>query len=296
MTSCIARTPAKLNLGLEILGRREDGFHEIRTVMQTVSIYDHLTFTLAQAHVVELSCSMPALATEQNLACRAATMVRERYEVVAGAHLQLVKGIPIAAGLGGASSDAAATLRGTSALWSLSCTDADPRELASRLGSDVPFFLTGGTMLAEGRGERLTPLPPLAGVWFVVAVPRIELPNKTPRMYELLQSHDFTDGSTISALVDAMRARKPIEWDQITNRFERVSTQLVPEIEPLRHALQRAGAPFVSMTGAGPGQFTATDDPERADAIHAKLLRDIGPRAELFLCQAIPAVPSVDMV
>ncbi|MGH2533755.1 MAG: 4-(cytidine 5'-diphospho)-2-C-methyl-D-erythritol kinase [Thermomicrobiales bacterium] len=294
MNAVIVRAPAKLNLGLEILGRRDDGYHEIRTVMQTVSIFDQIT--LAPAPADRLSCSIPALATDQNLAIQAVVLMRDHFGPTPGIHIDLVKAIPTAAGLGGASSDAAAVLRGSCTLGSFTCSDPKLQELALQIGSDVPFFLKGGTMLAEGRGERLTALPPLTEVWFVVASPRISVPNKTRGMYGLLQPRDFSDGSSVTALTESIVNRKPIPWDRMVNRFERAATELFPEIVEMRHTFKRAGAPFVAMTGAGPSHFTASADPDQAKAIHAGLTRAIGQWAELFLCRPIPAVSPVELV
>ena len=150
---------AKINLTLEILGKRADGFHEVRTVMQTVGLADRLEVSAAAD--LSFTCSDPALATPDNLVYRAARLLQAEYAVRTGAALRLEKRIPVAAGLGGGSSDAAATIVALNRLWNLQLSLTEQRRLAARLGSDVPFILTGGTALATGRGERITPLPPL---------------------------------------------------------------------------------------------------------------------------------------
>lgn len=176
--------PAKVNLTFEALGRRADGYHEVRTVLHAVSLADEVAFALADELrlVVEppiaeppgdgaLSSAASAPTGDDNLVLRAARLLRREAGVTAGAAIRLRKRIPVAAGLGGGSSDAAATLRGLRRLWGLDL-DADAlRELAAQLGSDVPFFVTGGAAFAEGRGERLTPLPPAQGSVVVMAPP-----------------------------------------------------------------------------------------------------------------------------
>ena len=176
--------PAKVNLTFEALGRRADGYHEVRTVLHAVSLADEIAFApaddlslVAEPLVAEppgdgaLSSAASAPTGGDNLVLRAARLLRREAGVTAGAAIRLRKRIPVAAGLGGGSSDAAATLRGLRRLWGLDL-DADAlRELAAQLGSDVPFFVTGGAALAEGRGERLTPLPPAQGSVVVMAPP-----------------------------------------------------------------------------------------------------------------------------
>ena len=171
--------PAKVNLTFEALGRRADGYHEVRTVLHAISLADEIAFAPADdlRFAVESpdagarSSAASAPAGDDNLVLRAARLLRREAGVKAGATIRLRKRIPVAAGLGGGSSDAATTLRGLRRLWGLDL-DADAlRELAAQLGSDVPFFVTGGAALAEGRGERLTPLPPAQGGVVVMASP-----------------------------------------------------------------------------------------------------------------------------
>lgn len=154
------RAPAKVNLYLEVKGGRPDGYHEISSVMQAVSLFDEMTLALADAGGIALSCSHPALPTdERNLVTRAALLLRRRYGVTQGASISLLKRVPLGGGLGGGSSDAAIALLALSQLWGLNARLRELAELAAELGSDVPYFLWGGTALCEGRGERVSPLP-----------------------------------------------------------------------------------------------------------------------------------------
>src|SRR5438105_2529957 len=159
---------AKLNLGLEVTGRREDGYHDIVSVMHLVDLHDTLTFD-ADAEIT-VDCDNPILASEgrANLVWRAARLLQETAKVGKGARIELQKNIPLAAGLGGGSSDAAATLSGLVELWGLDLSGEEMRNLAGILGSDVPFFLDGATALVEGRGDRVTPLPAMPPAWAVL--------------------------------------------------------------------------------------------------------------------------------
>jgi 4-diphosphocytidyl-2-C-methyl-D-erythritol kinase len=155
---------AKVNLVLEVLGRRADGYHEIASVMQTIGLYDVLTFEAAGE--IEFSCSTPGLQEDNNLVGSAARALRQATGKKAGARIVLEKKIPRTAGLGGGSSDAAAALKGLNRLWGLGLTPEKLAEIAAGIGSDVPFFIYGGTCLVEGRGESITPLPDIKKAWF----------------------------------------------------------------------------------------------------------------------------------
>ncbi|MBI4758138.1 MAG: 4-(cytidine 5'-diphospho)-2-C-methyl-D-erythritol kinase, partial [Chloroflexi bacterium] len=191
---------AKINLTLDILGRRPDGYHEIASVMQAISLHDTLVFSRGQGLCID--CSDRRLAGPDNLVHRAAELLHREMGGVQGARVRLTKRIPLATGLGGGSSDAACALLGLNALWRLGLGQDRLAELASRLGSDVPFFLTGGTALVQGRGERVTPLPRPAPSWLVLAVPPVDVSAKTRTLYEALARGDYTDGSATRRMVE----------------------------------------------------------------------------------------------
>ena len=202
--------PAKLNLGLEVIERRDDGFHEIVTIFVAIDLCDRVT--LSPASELELTCDDAAITSEDNLALRALHVLRGETSHRGGAHIDLRKRIPAAAGLGGASSDAAAALLGGRDLWRLEVSDSKIQDLAARLGSDVPFFLRGGCAIGRGRGDVLEPLPLPQGVWFVVVVPDEMIPRKTASLYAGLSAEDFSDGSRIAAQADPapdLRSRTP---------------------------------------------------------------------------------------
>ena len=167
---------AKLNLTLEVIGKRDDGYHETASIMQTLDLAD--TVTLEPSDRLELSCSCAELESPDNLALKAARLLRKESGTSLGAAVTIEKRIPVASGLGGGSADAAATLVGLNKMWELGLSNDDLRHLASKLGSDVPFLVEGGTAIALGRGERIRLLPPPDLPWFVLAFPNQTCPTR----------------------------------------------------------------------------------------------------------------------
>ncbi len=172
---------AKLNLCLEIIGKRDDNYHDITSVIQAVDLHDTLTFAPAGDNTLTLECDDPTLAAEgdSNLVLKAAHLLQKTAGINSGAHITLHKEIPMSAGIGGGSSDAAGALLGLTELWNLRISKSDLAEMAAALGSDVPFFLEGPTALVEGRGERVTRIPSPPPGWAVLVCPRYDLKNKT---------------------------------------------------------------------------------------------------------------------
>ena len=291
VTSLFAAAPAKLNLGLAVLGRRADGFHDIATIMQTVSIVDDLTLTAISASDIRLTTDDANLATEDNLVLTALRALRYETSSTAGIAAHLVKRIPAAAGLGGASSDAAAALVLGRALWQPLLSDDILLRLASGIGSDVPFFLRGGTELATGRGEMLTPLPPLSGITFVVVVPRLSepLPRKTATLYAALRPEYFGGADSVNHQVDRIRAGLPLDPDLLANTFAAPLYDLRPELKALATGMSAAGAPFVALSGAGPAHYTAFARADDARAVADRLQRGNAFSGRIFVCDPIPA-------
>ena len=234
------RAYAKLNLGLEVVGRRDDGSHDIVTVFQTVSLYDPLT-------------------GRRNLVWQAAELLREGSGSEQGAAVGLVKAIPLSAGLGGGSSDAAAALALLDRLWGLDWGDERLAEAAGRLGSDVPFFLRGGAALARGRGEALDPLPSPPDQWFLLLMPNIRMPGKTPALYRRLRRTDFSDGAATEALAALLRTGAPLEEAGMVNAFERAAAETFPGLERFREALEMAAGHPAHLSGSGPSLFARAD-------------------------------------
>lgn len=284
MNAITVLAPAKLNLGLEILGKRRDGYHDIATMLQTVSIFDRLT--VEPALDLTLGCSTPELAESSNLALIAAQRLRVQAGT-GGASLYLSKGIPATAGLGGASSDAAATLIAAQRLWRPSLSPSELASLAGGLGSDVPFFLTGGTALATGRGDQLEPLPPLVGVWFVVVVPALQIERKTATMYAALRPVDMTDGDAVHRQATRRRAGAPIDSTLLGNAFLRPLVEQYPSLQAVAASMIAAGAPFVALSGAGPSHYTILSNAREAWGFAARLRVHPGDRAQIHVCRPL---------
>lgn len=288
MARLTTRAPAKINWTLEVLGRRPDGYHEIASVMSTISLTDRLTLVPARAW--ELSLDGPVSSAvppklEDNLVVQAAAALAAR---IAGAmrlttpepwqgwppppalgrpfHIRLEKHIPAAAGLGGGSSDAAAILRLLYPMWRKprALSGAEPvgravlHDIAAHVGSDVAFFLTGRTQLARGRGSELQQLGDPAAQWLVVLTPRIAVEHKTASLYGLLSHEQYSDGARSAALAARLLGRQPcvISETDIYNVFEGVAHRAFPRLKLYRDHLEKvAGAP-AHLCGAGPSLFS----------------------------------------
>jgi 4-diphosphocytidyl-2-C-methyl-D-erythritol kinase len=279
--------PAKLNLGLEVISRRNDGFHDIATLFLTVDLYDHLTLT-RHADLL-LHCDNPNLDCDSNLALRALHVLRACAGSSAGAHLDLMKGIPAAAGLGGGSSDAAAALLAANELWRLGVPTRSLEAIAARLGSDVPFFLRGGCALGRGRGEILSALPLPEGSAFVLAVPDVVIPRKTARLYAQLETADFSDGSRVAAQAERIAAGSALDPDLLGNSFARPLYALCPELTGLPDAMRQAGARWIDVSGAGPAHYAVIADPEEAARIARQLRERLSATTDVFVARPVPA-------
>ena len=258
---------AKLNLTLEILGKRADGFHHVRSVMQTIGLADRLEVTPAAE--LAFTCSDPALSTPENLVYRAARLLQTECGARAGAELRLEKRIPAAAGLGGGSSDAAGTLIALNRLWNLRLSLAEQQRLAATLGSDVPFFLTGGTALATGRGERITPLPPLPRHWVVLVQPPGAL--STAAVYSAVTPSDYTAGVATADTVAAAQRGALSPQSRWRNALARPARALAPQVEAAHNAVLQAGAPHAHLSGSGPTVFAVCPEEAAARALNARL-------------------------
>jgi 4-diphosphocytidyl-2-C-methyl-D-erythritol kinase len=262
------RAPAKINLTLEVLGERPDGFHDIRSVIQTIDLYDRLRFHSSRQ--LRFSCDSPGFIIEESLVSRAAALLQEVSGFAKGATIEIEKGIPLVAGLGGDSSDAAAVLSGLNKLWKLRLSQAQLLGLASRLGSDVPFFLYGGTALVEARGEMVTALPPLPRRWVVLLVPPFSRqPQKTRQLYASLKPSHYTDGQITERLLNALN-EGDFKPSMLFNTFENVAFDLFPKLKLYRDHFVKLGAYRVHLAGSGPALFTLMDDQMQAENLYAR--------------------------
>ena len=267
---------AKLNLSLEVLGKRGDGYHEIKTVMQTINLADLLEFE----HWPDLrvDCDSPELSGESNLVWQAATALARAGGIQPRASIRLRKRIPIAMGLGGGSSDAAAALRALNDLWELGVPEKELAEIAAGLGSDVPFFLNGGTALAEGRGEIVRPMPPIAPFNLTLVFPDLEVSDKTKRMYSRLTPANYSDGGTTRLLVQLLMGGHFVAESirsYVYNVFQDIAEWEFPVLARMRQKVLELGGPELYLCGAGPAMF-AIPSSETQHRMVAEALQPMG--------------------
>ena len=276
---------AKINLSLEVTGKRDDGYHEIKTVLHTIDLADRLAFRPTER--TSLECNQPSLEEEHNLVLRTCRLIQEYTGHQGGAAISLHKNIPIAAGLGGGSSNSAATFKALNELWGTNLEGSTLEDLALQLGSDIPFFLNGACALAQGKGEKLSPLPPVSGIWAVVATRSSEITDKTARLYSLLGESDFSNGSATAELAERIRNGDVTLHDIRAagmNTFERVAGQAFSGLDGLTERFLKAGAGFVRMSGSGPSLFTLTDDEDMGRHL---LSRVAGNGVEAYLARLV---------
>lgn len=259
----IADAHGKINLTLEVLGRREDGLHELASVFQTVELHDTLTFDDAESDELQiLNNEALARATEPNLVSVALDALRKRTGVERCAKIVLNKRIPAGAGLGGGSSDAAAVLKSLNVLWDLKLDDAELAEIGFAVGADVPFFMQNGTALVTGAGETIKPItpnnPPAQNVALFVWYGETE--NKTARAYAKLTPNHYTDGSATQKMVSQIENEANINAENTYNVFDKVSDDLEPIWAQDRQDLQAMSGQKLNLTGAGPTLFALIGD------------------------------------
>jgi 4-diphosphocytidyl-2-C-methyl-D-erythritol kinase len=267
----VLRTSAKVNLALEGLGRRSDGYHELSTVMQAVDLFDRLT--VERAETITLETSDAALPTDdRNLVVRAARLLREASGVQAGARIVLDKRIPVAAGLGGGSSDAAATLWALNRLWGLRWRQERLMTLAVGLGMDVPFFLGPGRAVGTGRGEVLKALPTVGGYAMVLVNPGV--PLSTQEVYGRVPEGWHAKPEGTKRMLEALRTRNAAKVAAaLTNHLERWVEPAMPVIGRMKAALLAAGALGAVMSGSGPTVFGVARSLDQARQIQRRVNR-----------------------
>jgi 4-diphosphocytidyl-2-C-methyl-D-erythritol kinase len=263
------RCYAKVNLTLEIIRRRDDGFHELASLVHTVNLGDDLHVEPADALLTRVEGL--EIDPETNLVARAADLLSVTLGQTRGAELSLVKRIPAAAGLGGGSSNAAATLVGLNALWGTRLGPSALMQLAAQLGSDVPFFIRGGAALMHGRGEQLESLPPRIGQWLVLLVPHHDVQDKTRRLYASLRPDDFSSGELTDRAARRLLEVEPFGPGELVNGFERAARSVFPGLSATWQAAEHACQRKFFLSGAGPALFalasSRTDAREQASVL-----------------------------
>jgi 4-diphosphocytidyl-2-C-methyl-D-erythritol kinase len=265
------RCYAKINLSLEIVGKRPDGFHELASLVHTVSLGDELHLTLTHEPRTRVEVEGLDIDPSTNLVWRAAELLRTRVDTKRGADIRLSKRIPAAAGLGGGSSDAAATLVGLNRLWATQLATQELQNLAAEVGSDVPFFVRGGAALMRGRGDRLEVLSPLKGQWLVLLAPGHTVADKTRRLYAALEPRDLSSGDMTLRAVARLKHGELLPECELVNAFERAARQVFPGLEEMWHAAERLTSKRFLLSGAGPALFALAASRFEARRLAARL-------------------------
>lgn len=274
---------AKVNLTLEVIGKRDDGYHDIRSVVQAIDLCDVLSFQ-PREHIY-LSSNIPELASPNNLVLRAAKLLQDYTNSGSGVAIILEKAIPLTSGMGGGSSDAATTLQALNEIWELNLTSENLEKIALSLGSDIFFFLQNGrTALVEGRGEKVTRLPSLIKAWVVLIKPPIDMPNKTQRMYASLTPSHFTAGNFSQKMVELLHRGEKITSSFCHNVFEDIAFSFFPGLEEYWNWFLAAGAEEVHLAGAGPALFTLVEEKAQGEEICSCLEKD---GIEVYLAETL---------
>ena len=255
---------AKINLGLDVLRKREDGYHDVRMIMQTVRIFDRLALVKQDKEGIRVRTNLYYLpANENNLVYKAANLLFEEFDIRGGLSIDLKKYIPVAAGMAGGSSDAAAVLYGLNRMYGLGLSQEQLMERGVKIGADVPYCIMRGTALAEGIGEKLTPLPPMPPCNILVAKPGISVSTKY--VYENLHANDLKPEQhpDIDGILDALKKqdlRSMAECLRDGNVLETVTAEAYPVISRLKATMEENGAAVALMSGSGPTVFGIYED------------------------------------
>lgn len=261
----------KINLGLNVLGRRENGYHDVRMVMQTLYLYDQIRMQKTKEPGIRLSTNLYYLpADENNLAYKAADLLMREFEIKEGVDISLEKHIPVAAGMAGGSSNAAAVLFGMNRMFSLGLSQKELMDRGVTLGADVPYCVMRGTVLAEGIGEILTPLPAMPKCHVLIAKPPISVSTKL--VYEKLDSHEITEHPDIDGILDGLKSKNLKKIAScMGNVLEKVTIEEYPVIEEIKNVMKENGALNAMMSGSGPTVFGIYEEKERAKRAAQKI-------------------------
>jgi 4-diphosphocytidyl-2-C-methyl-D-erythritol kinase len=250
----LVKAPAKINLSLDVLNKRPDGYHEVEMIMTTIDLADRLELSLLDKDQIMIHSQNRFVPDDQrNLAYQAAQLLKERYQVKKGVVISIDKSIPVAAGLAGGSSDAAATLRGLNKLWGLGLTLDELAEIGAEIGSDVSFCVYGGTALAKGRGEIITELPAPPTCWVILAKPFIGV--STADVYRRLDVNSIEHPNTQAMINSINEGNYDQVCQNVGNVLESVTLHLHPEVALIKEQMKRFGADAVLMSGSGPTVF-----------------------------------------
>lgn len=254
------RAMAKINLGLDIIGKREDGYHEVRMIMQTIRMYDVLEIRKKTSPGISLSTNLPYIpCDERNLVYKAAKILMDEFHVEEGLSMKLTKSVPVAAGMAGGSSDAAAAFVGVNRLFHLGLSEEELMKRAVQVGADVPYCVMRGTALAEGIGEKLTRLPDLPGCYILIGKPGINVSTRTA--YENLDLNEIRRRPDIDGMICDIKNKDLYSMTgKMENVFEPGIMAKYPVIREIRDLMEKQGALKAMMSGSGPTVFGIFDD------------------------------------
>ncbi|MCJ1750265.1 4-(cytidine 5'-diphospho)-2-C-methyl-D-erythritol kinase [Mammaliicoccus sciuri] len=263
--------PAKINLTLDTLYKREDGYHEVEMIMTTIDLNDRLTFECRDDGEIIIDVEHNFVPSDhRNLAYKAAKLMQDRYNIEKGVKISLEKSIPISAGLAGGSSDAAATFRGLNELWGINESLETLSELASEIGSDISFCIYGKTALCQGRGEKITHLPKPPSAWVVIAKPDIGV--STPEIYGALDLENKEEVQTQACLKAIENNDYASMCQSLGNSLEKVTMQLYPEVEKLKNTMSNTGVDAALMSGSGPTIYGFVQKERQAKQVYNALM------------------------
>lgn len=249
------KAPAKINLTLDILGKRDDGYHEVEMVMTMVDLSDRLELETLDRDTIIISSPVGYIPLdEKNHAFQAAKLIKERYHVKQGVYIHIDKHIPVSAGLGGGSSDAAATLRGLNRLWGLNIPVEELQKIGAEIGSDVPFCVTGGTAIATGRGERLEPIASPPPCWVILAKPAVSVSTaEIYRQFDVKTNREEPKSRLCKQAIENKDFQAMCA--SLGNMLEQVTMRMYPEVARIKACMEKLGADGVQMSGSGPTVF-----------------------------------------
>ena len=276
------RALAKINLGLDVVGKRDDGYHEVRMIMQTIQMYDVLEIEKKKEPGIVLTTNIPYVPTdERNLVYKAAKMLMDEFDIKEGLTMNLEKFIPVAAGMAGGSSDAAAAFVGVNRLFGLGLSEEELMKRAVKVGADVPYCVMRGTALAEGIGEKLTALPPMPKCPVLVAKPSVAVSTKF--VYENLHLENDPPHPDIDRLLEDIRKKDLQSTAQdMGNILETVTVAHYPEIASLKEIMKEHGALNALMSGSGPTVFGLFEDEKTAKRAY-RAVKESGLAKQLYL-------------
>ena len=286
MDHIVLKSYGKINLGLDVLGKRPDGYHEVKMIMQTVGLYDVLMREKMKEDKIVMDCNLSFLPTDdKNLVYRAVALMKEKYHITTGVKIHLEKKIPVAAGMAGGSSNCAAALKGMNQMFKLGLSTDELCECGVALGADVPYCIWGGTALAEGIGEKLSRIAPMPDCYILVAKPGISV--STAFVYKNLKLDSLEKHPDIDGMIECLKSDnlKGI-CDRLENVLETVTIPEYPVIARVKEHLMEQGAMGALMSGSGPTIFGIFSDKKKADQA-LKSLRSIKDIKQAYVVRPI---------